>query len=267
VSHFLFVPGGPGFTANEEARVLGPRLQAVGWSTSFWNDPSRADSAPRPSLFEEYLASLEATIRGLGGPHLTVACHSAAVHGVLIAMQRADVEIGRLVMIAPSLSQHDAFCRVLTLAASDFDGTRPDQANRIRTLLAGTQVVMDGPMREGLIIAADDAQLFTHYWRDPLAFTAFADAVSRPAGEFRPDTFFAIMDGLAALTPSYLEPDPRLSVPATIVFGGGDPVIDREMTLASARRIFSHLDDRTFDGAGHWVHLERPDEFLKIVCS
>ena len=105
MKHFLFVPGGPGFSGFEEARVLGPRLAAVGWTTTFWEDPSRNDATVDPSsFFERYLASLEDTIRNLRGPHLTLACHSAAVHGALIAMQRAGVEVGRLVMIAPSLS-------------------------------------------------------------------------------------------------------------------------------------------------------------------
>jgi pimeloyl-ACP methyl ester carboxylesterase len=73
------------------------------------------------------------------------------------------------------------------------------------------------------------------------------------------------MNGLAAYDPSYLEPIPPLAVPSVIVFGDGDPVIDPTATLSVAHRTFSQLDVRTFNGAGHWLHLERPDDFVKVL--
>jgi pimeloyl-ACP methyl ester carboxylesterase len=265
VKSLVFVPGGPGFTAKEEARVLGPRLEAAGWHARFWDDPTRSDPTPRPTLFDDYLASLQAALGELAGQQLTIVSHSAGVHGVLIALERAAVEAMRIVMIAPSLSGNDAFRRVLGLAADDFEESQPEQAQRIRTLLGASCQLMDDPMREGLTLAAQDPQLFAHYWRDQAAFESFVRTTSQPDAQFRPDTFFAVMDGLATYDPSYLQPIPPLAVPAVIVFGDCDPVVDPAATLSVARRTFSQLDVRTFNGAGHWLHLERPDDFVTLL--
>jgi pimeloyl-ACP methyl ester carboxylesterase len=267
VKRLLFVPG-PGFSAYCEARALGPRLERSGWHATFWDDPSHVGAASGPPpTFDEYLERLESALRSEAGTDLTIACHSGAISPVLLAMQRTATRAGRIMLIAPALAMHDTFCRVLRLAAADFDDGQHEKSRQIRALLQDTRVLMDEPMQQGLAIAAGDERLFSHYWRDEVASKAYAEAAAIPSARFRPDTFFAVIGGLASRSDSHLAPAQPLAIPAVALFAGADPVIDPAPNLAAARTLFGDLTVHTFEGVGHWIHLERPDAFLKLLNS
>ncbi len=260
--NFLFVPG-PGFGSHEEARVLGPRLEALGWAATFWNDPPHTDRGQNIECsFEQYLDSLEHHLRGAGTHDLTVACHSAAIHPTLMVLQRTSVMPERLVLVAPACDLTNAFSRVLGLAASDLEAGQPDASRRLKVLIGQTRHFSDSAMREGLDLAATDPILFTHYWQDPVALTAFAAAAQFADGQFRPDVFFTVLDGLGRHSSEFAI---TTDTPALAVFATADPVVDAAVTLPAARKVFSRLSIDTFVDAGHWLHLERPEAFLQLV--
>ncbi len=255
----LFIPG-PGFGSHEEARVLGPRLQASGWETTFWNDPPHTQRGQNAECsFDQYLDSLERDVRTAAGTHLTIACHSAAIHPMLIALQQTSVTPERIVLIAPACDLTDAFRRVLGLAASDLGASRLDASQRLKVLIGQTRLFADAAMREGLELAATDPILFTHYWRDQAALAAFAEAARFPDGQFRPDVFFTVLEGIAQFD---LTASEAVDSPALAMFGTADPVINSEVSLSVARTKFPQLDVDYFDETGHWLHLEHPDACL-----
>lgn len=258
----LFVPG-PGFGAHEETRLLGPRLTALGWEATFWNDPTRTPGGRTTGVsFDDYLDSLELEVRRLSGADLEIACHSAAIHPILLVLKRVSLEVGRIVLIAPAFDLTDAFSRVLGLAASDFEASQPDTSRHVRQLIKNTGHFADASMREGLELAANDPLLFTHYWQDGAALKAFNEAAQFPEGQFRPDVFFAVVDGLGGYDTEHAG---GMGIPALAVFTTADPVINAEVSLRAAQKIFCRLDIQTFADVGHWLHLERPDAFCAML--
>lgn len=262
--HLLFVPG-PGFGSHEEARVLGPRLEALGWAASFWNDPSHTEAGKNIACsFEQYLDSLEHHLRSVGRNDLTIACHSAAIHPMLIVLERTSITPNRILLIAPACDLTDAFCRVLGLAAADLEAGQPDATRRLKVLIGQIRQVADAAMREGLELAATDPILFTHYWHDQIAMAAFGDAAQFPDGQFRPDVFFIVLDGLGRCLPELVN---IVDIPTIALFGIADPVINSEVSLSVARKIFSRLSVETLHDTGHWVHLEHPDAFVALLIN
>ena len=54
---------------------------------------------------------------------------------------------------------------------------------------------------------------------------------------------------------------------ATLFVKGGDsPYIQAEHEPEIARR-FPHSNVKTIDGAGHWVHIDQPEQFFEITRS
>ncbi len=173
----------------------------------------------------------------------------------------------RLVLVAPAFDVHDAHRRVVQLAAGDFARSQPERAERLQALLARTRGLFDSDMQEALTIAADDPLLFRHYWQAESAFAAFAATTARPESQFNLNTFFQVVAGLSKHGCAYLRPSRPLDVETLILLGAADPVIDWPSVASAARTLFGHVEERTVANCGHWVHLERPDVFLKLVAK
>jgi pimeloyl-ACP methyl ester carboxylesterase len=267
-AHVLFVPG-PGFSARAEAAVLGPRLTTLGVRGEFWEEPYRSDPRPGvPPVLEDYVESLARALRRASRfSDLVVACHSLSVHLLLILAERDLLPPARHVLVAPALVPFESHCRVLRLAAADFERTAPEHAARIQQALAETRTLFDEPMQEGLHIAAEDPALFTHYWRDESAFRAFVRTVQEPGGEFRADAYLSVLGALACHDAGTAAASSARRLTPTIVLGAADPVIDAILTLQHARELFQHVADvQVFAGCGHWPHLEQPDTFASLIA-
>ncbi len=114
---------------------------------------------------------------------------------------------------------------------------------------------------------SDDPLLFRHYWQAESAFAAFAATTARPESQFNLNTFFQVVAGLSKHGCAYLRPSRPLDVETLILLGAADPVIDWPSVASAARTLFGHVEERTVANCGHWVHLERPDVFLKLVAK
>ena len=108
------------------------------------------------------------------------------------------------------------------------------------------------------MLAAQDAELFGHYWVSRAALTNYVDA-TQPPHDFRPDAFFALVGDFAQVGMRHLEVAPPHAVEVSVLFGGHDPVVKRQESLQALSRIFMNLEHETFDDAGHWPHGERPE--------
>lgn len=61
-----------------------------------------------------------------------------------------------------------------------------------------------------------------------------------------------------------LDPTSKVTVPTLFVKGGLSRYI-REKDEALIKSIFLNVELATIDGAGHWVHAEKPNEFINTV--
>jgi pimeloyl-ACP methyl ester carboxylesterase len=89
------------------------------------------------------------------------------------------------------------------------------------------------------------------------------EVLQHPGGEFRTDTYFSVLEGVACAPSRSL--DAPLSMRTTVILGALDPVIDADRTLDVAHRMFRHVDAHVFEGCGHWAHLEAPDRLVGLV--
>jgi esterase len=58
----------------------------------------------------------------------------------------------------------------------------------------------------------------------------------------------------------------KSDVPALIIRGGRSTYV-KETDIEEFRKRFSNVQISTIDGAGHWVHAEKPNEFFKAVLE
>lgn len=264
----FFVPGGPGFSSKHEAEVLSSRLDALGWGSWFWDDPWRGERAGDNRSLDAYVDALQLHIEEhAGSPRLTIIGHSFAVHPLLIVLGRRQLSVNRLVLVSPMLDLHEGHRRLVQLAARDFEETQRARAARLRELLEETRALFDVPMRAALMLAAEDPLLLQHYWYDKHAFGEFVASTEGGDSAFSAETFFGVLEGLARRGLSHLSVRGPFQIPTTVVFGAADPVVDRQATAANARLLFTSFEEHCVDRCGHWLHLERPDEFLEIVLK
>lgn len=263
--HLIFVPG-PGFSSWEEHRVLGPELQREGWTATFWNDPARSAAGADVMDHDGYLGSIEAhVLREAGSNELTIAAHSAAVHDVAIVLRRAQPRVRRIVLVAPSIDLHDSLMRVAKLAAEDFAIDDPARSAQIRQLTEQSREFFDQPMQEALGLAAEDQKLLGHYWKCGTASANFTSTMQRREARFMPEVFFSRMAAFASAS-SYLR-DAPLRYDSFMLFGGADPVIDSEVNRRAGCALFRSTKATVVAGGGHWVHLERPLEFVRALVK
>jgi pimeloyl-ACP methyl ester carboxylesterase len=265
----VFVHGGPGLTTVPERRRFGKDLEASGVAGLFWNEPapSRPEGPPfsPANAFESAVASLRTAVDRLDRP--VFVAHSFGAH-YLLNLPRAVLERARhIVLISPTLLLNDTLRRIIASAARHFDAEEPEKASRTRDLLARSEQFFDKPMEDAVQLALTDPQLLPHQWRDPVAAGEFFAVLQEPGAGFDVDCLFAVLRRLTKVGAGDLSRIGAIPTPATLIIGDEDPVLDQERVTESARRIFPGVEVRGFPGAGHYPHLERPPEFLRLLLD
>jgi pimeloyl-ACP methyl ester carboxylesterase len=74
----------------------------------------------------------------------------------------------------------------------------------------------------------------------------------------------AIRKNYAVISGPPVVPGARYDNPTLFIKGGRSPYIKDE-DRAEMRRLFPRAELRTIEQSGHWVHIEQPAEFLKII--
>jgi pimeloyl-ACP methyl ester carboxylesterase len=260
--HVCFVPGGPGFSSDHEAAVLGPLLDRRGWTSTFWNEPWRGNEA-QPS-WDAYCESLVRTLGEL--PHgATIVAHSFAVHPVVAALQRLQERNDRLILIAPVLDLMEGHRAIARLAASGLRHARQDTAQRIVDALATSRSFFDSDMQAALGLASTDTTLFARYWHNPAALASFADTLAVPRSAFDMATFgtlLATMHERAWALPAL--PPTRDGV---VFLGERDPIVAPDVAMAALSKWSPAMKTHVVEDAGHWVHLEAPEFFCEVLAE
>lgn len=265
---FVFLHGGPGFDSRSARAILNRHLHNRGLNWAFWDEPSRSrpDGDPFDPTFayERWLASAERfTLAAAGSKGIRLLTHSFSVHAGLEIARRHPRAVCGLVAMAPAADAFRAYCSVLDIAARDFDRIGDDRAAMVRGHLRDTRAVMDEEMQKAFALAAEDDQIFEHYWVNTTAKRRAAEAYG---GRFTVDveSFFSVLS-------DYRDRHDRLHTPGLVtqpvlaVFGDGDVVTPRSDHLAALEARASHLEAVTIPSTGHYLHLEAPEALLDVI--
>lgn len=271
-SPFLFAHGGPGGNSVLESRVLAPLFGARKRQIRFWNEPSRQrpEGGPfRPeTAYEDWIASLERKIGELYaelGP-ITLIAHSYAVGPSLLIIERHPEWVSRLVSITPALDFYAVGLRILGLARGDLAVSAPKASATIAEGIAETKVFFDVPFTRALEAAAGDEQLFSHYWANKTCMQAWFEVVSTPGSVFDLESFFSVCLGTSRHALPRLPKTP-LTVPAVVLFGKHDPVVEQAREAALAERVFRNFQIIQFSGSGHYPHIEEAERFVELITA
>jgi pimeloyl-ACP methyl ester carboxylesterase len=265
----VFLHGGPGFNSFAEQAILGPLIDARGHEMVFWNEPSRlrpqGDPFEATGAFAHWLHSAEqCVLRAASSGPVYLIAHSCSVTAALEIARRHARSLAGLVLVAPGLDMFAAYCNVLRLGREDLADTLPEVASSLGECLSRTRRVIDDALREGLLLVLRDERLFGHYWADADQFRASMAAMARPDAQFDLDSFFGVLTDCGERGGSLLSTAP-VTTSTLVLFG----VLDRITTVADQRPVVEaavpHADIRVLDGCSHYLHLDRPDEFVSLL--
>ncbi len=268
----LFLHGGPGFNSCAESRILGPILTRAGLETAFWNEPSslraEGEAFRQDGAYREWVMSAQRALdrAAIPGVPVVLMAHSFAIHAALELADRQAERLVGLVALAPSLDLNAVYRAVLSLARADFARNEDHRADLIEQCLRDSTTLFDACMVEGLAIAAQSHTLFDHYWTCRQSQRATAEARNIPEAQFDGESFFAVLSDYARTTASRRSP-PSVDVPILAVFGEDDPISPEGLHAPLLRSRATDVRSRTFAGASHYVHLEKPSEWIALCQS
>jgi proline iminopeptidase len=278
-SALLFLHGGPGQGAYEFMAVQGDRLgtslRVIGL------DQRGVDrSAPLPAAagltIIDLVKDCEAVRQALGIERWAVLGHSfggmlalcyatsypGAVSAVIFENPVWDITLTtrsalpRIASMLESLGREPAARAALTAASADC--TPPEMYAAYRTALDAL-----GDQREGYFIPDPATRLALHRIR--LARLGRAPSGGAPVSDSTARHHAAIVEEAVGCE-SWLPLLPRLGMPALLITGDRDPTTSPEQREAFCRGPVQSATVQ-FDGAGHFVHADRPDPYARAVIA
>jgi proline iminopeptidase len=267
----LFLHGGPGLNSYAESELLGPALQARNRRAEFWNEPSRRQGyGPAFRTERAFRNQVESVCQEIdrlslesGGRKVDVIAHSFACNVIWDALETASAKVGRLILVTPGLSANALFRRIMKLAAADFKSPRPEASRHLEELSTKSQSFNDSAMQEGLLLAGEDAALFTHYWKNKPQMEAFFGVWGRRGASLDVESFQCVLADFAAHLPErdrLARAYPTLDV--SVVFGAHDPIVSEQEELGLLNRAFPQAKVTRFESSGHFPHLEELSNFV-----
>jgi pimeloyl-ACP methyl ester carboxylesterase len=267
---FVFLHGGPGFNSFAEQAMLGPLCVAAGHEMAFWQEPSRlrpdGDPFHADDAFERWLASAERFVLRAASRPVHLVAHSWSVHAALEIARRHPDRLATVTLVAPTMDSFVGFRRILHVAHGDFAKTQPEAAAAIAGALARTRVFFDDPMREGLLNALRDEDLFSHYFAHADQLRALFAAWARPEAQFDRESFLAVLADFARRGGALLSTS-RVTVPAFALFGAADCVAPMSEHADPLRAVLPHGRFECLADAGHCLHLDPPERFVEILVD
>lgn len=251
----LYIHGGPGLHGETERRWLLPAAAAHGWALQIWDERlsgARTWEACVESVVE---AAREA---GRSGP-VTVFAHSFGACLASEAARRHPELFDQMVFLAPTLDMRAVFLNLLELVARDqASAGQADVAARLRERATASRVFYDAPMQEGLALAFQQPTALPYYWGDPAVMNRWLQIVSEPAWTIDFATQAAILSGFSGTLA-----EGRLPIRALTFFAERDQLVTERDQRPVLESRFDRWETKTFAGAGHFGHLERPEDFFE----
>jgi pimeloyl-ACP methyl ester carboxylesterase len=264
----LFLHGGPGLNSLAEEALLGPALKAQGRAVFFWNEPSKlrpwGDVFDSRAAFSGCVVSASRALQSLyreGGSAVDLVCHSFSANlAYLLALDHPEW-IRTLTLVAPAFHLDEVLNHVVAFAEQDLMATLPERARVLKEAASLSRTLFDAPMQEAIGVAAQDPNLFTHYWRNHEAMGRYFGVWSEHSAQLDFESYQAVMTEFAA-RPGIAVASPPVEVPTRLIFGAGDRIVHLAKERATCAQLFSKLETELFDQSGHFPHLEEPGRFL-----
>jgi pimeloyl-ACP methyl ester carboxylesterase len=271
MARVVFLHGGPGFNSLPEQSMLGPLCRAGRLDTVFWNEPSRlrpdGDPFSVEKAFDNWLASAtNFTVRAAEAGPVHIVAHSSTVHAALQITREHQDRVASLVLVAPSADNLTTFRNVLRIARDDLAPVNAELSATIDSALARTRAVLDAAMREGLLAAVQDEQLFTHYFVNSEQLQRTSAAWTQPGGQFDMESFLSVLADFGRRGASLL-PGPVVTAPALVLFGAQDPITPMSEQVAPLLRALPDARVEVVDGCSHCLHLDRPQDFFERLLA
>jgi len=263
--HFVYLHGGPGMNSFGEEEILRPLFEERGASIEFWNEPPVTSPG---GAFRNLTQSVRERLALLkrGGQPVHVIAHSfganAACHVLLEEPDLADA----LTLVAPALHFREELSNILNLALDDFRASSPKVALELEELITTSKSFYDKPMRKAVDLAAQDPNLFNHYFFNKDALARYFGVWGKRGAGLDLNAFHEVtQDYGASLDVS--ASSRRLSLPTTLVSGSHEAVIDGRKELTTCQNLFSNFSAVEFPSSGHFPHLEEPEKFVSLLLS
>ncbi len=232
----------------------------------FMDEPSsfRPDGPPFDSehAASGLIASSEAALLKIEGPVALIGLSFGAIVAEHLA-SKFPQKSSEMIFISPTENLLPVFLKMMQIAESDYQKIDPGTAVRLKQIRLKVQQLFDSYCQEGLALTFKDPLLFGHYWQNPSVMQTWIDTLSLP--EFALDT---LSQQMIYLEMSRRDPFQKLgtsNIPAQLIFGEFDPVMDRSSVLNTYGRKFKQLRTTTFEHSGHFPHLEEPEKFLALL--
>lgn len=252
----LYIHGGPGLHGEAERRWLLPAAAAHGWALQIWDE--RLSGA---RTWEACVQSvLEAAREAARSAPVTVLAHSFGACLASEAARRHPELFSQMVFLAPTLDMRAVFLNLIELVARDQAVTRQvDVAEGLRERASASRAFYDASMQEGLALAFQQPTALPHYWGDPAAMGRWLQIVSEPAWTIDFATQASILSGFSGTLA-----EERLPIRALTFFADRDQLVTESDQRPVLESRFASYETKTFEGAGHFGHLERPEDFFEL---
>lgn len=265
---WVFLHGGPGLNSEPERRYWEPALAAAGVSVLFWDEP-RTHADPSRA-FEEILESAtQALLNAVAsnqGAAVGLIGHAFGANTALALADRFPALVSKLVLLAPTTQIYTTFLRVMRIGHEEATRAGDQAASRlIEECLIATQSFPDVAMLQGLSCALSQRGTWMRYWHslehlqkyDQLGQTKewALSASNRMAGWMSSAKHLSNRSTL------------RLNVPVWLGFGAEDEIISRAEEVRYLSQRFPIVEQRTFEGAGHFVQLEASALVADWLCG
>lgn len=261
----LYLHGGPGMNSFGEEKILGPLFPTDSFQVEFWNEPGFSGASAYSKLVESARESLLRLWRSQGP--VKVIAHSFGANTALDLATTNPEAVASLVFVAPALSLRSALRNILKIASGDFRSTALEKSERIETLLLdGSDRILDERMREGLGLATQDPLLFTHYWQNQEQMAQYFGAWVEKSAQMNLEAFFSVLQELDSMQ-ERMRSFPISKIPAVCIFGDSDPVVAEAEEKMHLQKLFKLITFVTYEGAGHFAHLEKPKEFVQNIVG
>lgn len=221
--------------AGEVWDIVADRLSAEGISTAVFDLPGMGGTTASASeiSLDRYAEDVCSVVTEIGGPVILVGQSMGSQIAELVAVQIPD-QVKGLVLLTP-VPLGGAGAPEDMVAPFATSGGKPEQQKGLRSHLSFSLdgAALDALSALGNPVAADVVAKLVETWN-----------VGHPLGN-APSTFAG---------------------PAQIIRGAADPFVDEAMAARTASR-FASSDVVAIESAGHWPHVEQPDEIAKIITE
>lgn len=258
-TNWLFFPGGPGLNSEAERRFWAPSLRAAGLQVEFWDEP--LNPTPPTQAYEISLNSAEEKFLDLvhsnAGAPVGLIGHFFGANFALELATRFPSLVSRLVLLAPGTQIYTAFLRIMRIGHEEaMRSGNAEAARKIEESLIATQAFPDQPMLAGLETALAQPGTPMRFWHSLAGFQKWSQIFEAPEWVQDPSRRMNIL--LSSATALSSRSSTRLNVPVWLGFGAEDEMISRADEVRFISQRFPVVEQKTFESAGHFLHLEAP---------